>query len=87
MSQKRNNRNGNIDKPTTYEIKLQGHLDASWSNWLEGMVITYEGDHTVLTGPMADQSALRGLLSKVWDMNQMLISVNRREEWESPAQA
>ncbi len=78
MSQNQSNRDINMDKPVIYEIKLQGHLDASWSSWLEGMAISYDGDHTVLTGQMTDQSALRGLLSKVWDMNQMVISVNRR---------
>ena len=80
MSRNRNHRDLNIDKPIIYEIKLLGHLDTDWSGWLEGMTITYEGDSTVLTGKMTDQSALRGLLTKVWDLNQMLISVNRLEE-------
>jgi hypothetical protein len=66
-----------IDKPMTYEIKLQGCLDKSWSSWLEGMRINYEDNCTVLTGKMADQSALRGLLTKIWDLNQILISINQ----------
>ncbi len=74
-----NNGRRDIDKPAVWEIKVLGHLDESWSGWLEGMVISYNNGCTVLTGKMADQAALRGLLSKVWDLNQTLISVNRVE--------
>lgn len=78
------NRTGNsgsrrIDRPAMYEIRLAGMLDQKWSSWLEGMAITYEEDRTVLTGEMTDQSSLRGLLDKLWDMNQTLISVNQVE--------
>ncbi len=66
-----------IDMPMIYEIKLKGHLDASWSGWLEGMAIIHEDGCTVLTGEMTDQAALRGLLEKLWDMNQTLVSVNK----------
>ena len=34
---------------------------------------------TTLTGPVADQAALRGILTKVWDLNLTLISVTRIE--------
>ena len=52
-----------------FEIRLKGHLDRRWENWFEGMTITLtaEGD-TVLTGPVADQAALHGLLKKVRDV-------------------
>ncbi len=80
-----NNGGKNIDKPVMYEIRLQGYLDKSWSSWLDEMVITYEDDCTILTGIMADQSALRGLLSKVWDMNQTLISIKQVEKAEVPS--
>ena len=43
------------------------------------MTITFEGGVTTLTGPVADQSALRGILSKIWDLNLTLISVRRIE--------
>jgi hypothetical protein len=75
----------NRDKPQVYAIKLQGHLDQSWSNWLGEMIITYEDGLTVLTGKMMDQSALRGLLIKLWDLNYTLVSVNRIEDTGSPA--
>jgi len=65
-----------------YQIKVQGHLDPSWEDWFNGMTVASEdeGNDTpscTLTGPIADQSALRGMLSKIWDLNMTLISVIR----------
>jgi len=72
------------DKPMTYRIKVQGTLDERWSDWFSGMAITSEigGDGlpiTSLTGPVADQAILRGVLVKIWDLNLTLISVARIE--------
>ena len=63
-----------------YQIRLQGHLGRQWTAWFEGMSITL-GDNgdTLLTGPVADQSALHGLLKKVRDLGMPLLSVNRIE--------
>lgn len=59
-----------------YQIRLQGHLGRQWTVWFEGMSITLEdnGD-TLITGPVADQSALHGLLKKVRDLGMPLLSV------------
>ena len=59
-----------------YQIKVQGKLDESWSSWFSGLTITLEGDTTTLTGAVVDQAALRGILSRLWDLNLALISVN-----------
>jgi hypothetical protein len=64
---------------TEYRIKLKGHLDHKWSNWFEQMVISTEGDQTILTGPVADQAALHGLLLRIRDLNLTLLSVERIE--------
>jgi hypothetical protein len=60
-----------------YEIRIQGHLDNQWTEWFEGLTITLEenGD-TLLTGPVADQAALYGLLKKVRDLGMPLVSVS-----------
>lgn len=61
----------------SYQIRLQGHLDARWSNWFGGMTITLEDTgETLLAGPVADQAALHGLLRKVRDLGLPLLSVN-----------
>lgn len=67
-------------EPGNYEIRIMGHLDDRWADWFEGMTITLETNgETRLTGPVADQSALHGLLKKVRDLGVRLIAVNRIE--------
>jgi hypothetical protein len=59
-----------------YQIRIKGHLDSQWSDWFEGLTITLEEDgNTLLSGPVADQAALHGLLKKVRDLGLTLISV------------
>jgi hypothetical protein len=63
------------DRPMVYQIRIKGHLGPRWSEWFEGLTITPEGDgETLLTGPVADQAALHGLLRKVRDLGMPLIS-------------
>ncbi|HVO41888.1 MAG TPA: hypothetical protein VMT34_04660 [Aggregatilineales bacterium] len=64
----------------SYQIKVQGQLDARWSNGFGGMTMTVaESDYgepvTTLTGPVVDQAALRGIVLKLWDLNLTLISI------------
>jgi hypothetical protein len=60
----------------TNTIIVQGHLDAKWKDWFEGMVITYEGANTILTGIIKDEAHLHGVLNQIRDLNLKLISVN-----------
>ena len=63
-----------------YEIRLQGHLDARWSSRLDGMNLTHHSDGTtVARGPVVDQAALHGLLTRIRDLGLPLLSVNRVE--------
>lgn len=63
-----------------YEIRLQGHLDARWAAWFDGLSLEPENDGTtVIRGPIADQAALHGLLRKVNDLGLPLLSVIRLE--------
>jgi hypothetical protein len=60
----------------TYEIRIQGRLDARWSAWFEGMdVVDADDGCTLIRGQVADQAALHGLISKVRDLGLPLISV------------
>ena len=72
------------DRSTIYEIKVQGYLDESWSDWFEGMTITVHTKTdapsiTTLTGEVVDQSALQGILLRIHDLNMELISVAQIE--------
>lgn len=61
-----------------YRIRIGGHLGAEWADWFDGMTITpEENGHTLLTGPVADQAALYGLLRKIRDLGVPLLSVTR----------
>ena len=63
-----------------YEIRLTGHLDAHWAAWFDGLTVGHEGDGTTLiSGPIADQAALHGLLQRVRDLGLPLVSVTRGE--------
>jgi len=64
---------------TDYRIKLKGRLDPKWSDWFDQMEISTEGNQTILTGSVADQAALHGLLIRIRDLNLPLLSVERIE--------
>ena len=65
--------------PAHYRIKLKGHLDHNWSDWFEQMAICARGRETILTGPVADQAALHGLLIRIRDLNLTLLSVEQTD--------
>lgn len=62
-----------------YQIRIEGRLDGQWSDWFSGLTITaLDSNETLLTGPVADQVALRGILERLWDLNLVLIAVERK---------
>ena len=58
-----------------YEIRVKGILDGRWAAWFEGLQVSGDGEETVIAGPVADQAALHGLLTKVRDLGLFLIAV------------
>ena len=65
-------------EPGRYEIRLMGHLDAHWTAWFDGMAVSHQSDGTtVISGPIADQAALHGVLQRVRDLGLPLVSVVR----------
>lgn len=70
-----------IMTPLFYSIRIEGHLDPNWSEWFAGLTITHNPNgETVLAGPIRDQAALFGVLTKVRDLGLTLIAVNRVEQ-------
>ena len=64
--------------PEWYEIRVEGHLPSDWSNWFEGLQVwCAPHGESILSGPLADQAALHGVLARIRDLNLKLISVTR----------
>lgn len=64
--------------PLQYEIRVKGHLAARWSAWFDGLNLTNESDGTtVISGPVADQAALHGVLQKLRDVGMPLVSITQ----------
>ena len=61
-----------------YAIRIKEQINSTMLVWFEGFSIqSTDVEGTILTGSIADQSALHGLLAKIRDLNLTLISVNR----------
>ena len=62
--------------PSGYQLRVNGHLDQHWSSWFGDLTLTHEDDGTTcLSGAIADQAQLHGLLAKIRDLGVTLISV------------
>lgn len=65
-------------------IRVKGHLDQSWQQWLEGLQIVHESDGTSrLCGTLPDQAALYGVLNKINGLSLALLSLDRSETVQS----
>lgn len=63
-----------------YHIRVKGYLDSSWSEWFQDLSLTAgEGGEMVLAGPIVDQAALYGVLTKLRDLGLPLLSVARSD--------
>jgi hypothetical protein len=61
-----------------YRITIKGHLDSEWSDWFDGLTVTLsDTGETILTGPIVDQTALHGVLSKIRDLGLPLLTLTR----------
>jgi len=64
-----------------YEIRIKEEINENSLTWFEDFTVTRTtSGETVLTGMLADQAALHGLLGKIRDLNLTLISVNQVEK-------
>lgn len=66
------------DTPTSYQVRVQDHVDATLAEWLAPLSITnHPTGEATLTGPVRDQAELYGLLLKLARLNFVLIAVQR----------
>lgn len=62
-----------------YEIVVEKQLDADWGEWFDGFMVKPQPDGaTMICGPVADQSALHGILERIRDLNLEIISIRRK---------
>ena len=69
-----------FDRPATYQISVQGRIDQTWSDRLEGMTIrpaTVEAIPPVTTmeGELSDQAALAGVLNTLYELHLPILLV------------
>jgi hypothetical protein len=62
-----------------YRIRLEGRLESHWSDWFEGQRVSYEEGITVLEVEVEDQTHLHGILTRIRDLNLVLISLETIE--------
>jgi len=58
------------------EIRIAGQLDSQWVDWLEGLQLNHNADETVLSGQVADQTRMFGLVAKLRDMGVKVIRLS-----------
>ena len=68
-------------EPARYEFRVRGVLEPRWSAWFEGLQVrSDQAGQTTIAGPVADQAALHGLLTKIRDLGLPLLSVRRLDQ-------
>ena len=67
------------------EIHFKGQITAQWSEWFGGLTVSHSNDReaTVLSGLVADSSALYGIIARLRDLGLQLTSVKSEEMKEN----
>lgn len=60
-----------------YEIVIGGVLDDEWAHWFSDFELMPEGENTRLSGTVADQPALHGVLARIRDLGIPILKVQR----------
>jgi len=68
-----------FDERAVYKIWVLGMLDPTWSDWFDGFTIKCLEGETLLIGPVEDQAALLGILTKITGLGLTLLSVERNK--------
>ncbi len=58
------------------EICVKGRINEDWSEWYEGLTISHaEGEQSLLSGPIIDQTAVYGLIARLSRLGLPLVSI------------
>lgn len=69
----------------TYQLRVAGHLDDRWSAWFGDLAIARDDDGTcTLTGTVADQAQLHGILARLRDLGATLLSLRTLDGDDEP---
>jgi hypothetical protein len=70
-----------LEQPAAYMIQVQGVINQTWLDYFDEMQMTVEGEDgwaiTTISGTVMDQSALQGLLQKLYNLGLVLLKVER----------
>lgn len=84
MGRLRGESTGVLMRPARYRIRVQGYLGPQWAAFFAGLTMSWEHpDQTTLSGLVADQSALHGILNTIRDLGLPLLEVLRLQD-EAP---
>jgi hypothetical protein len=62
------------------EMRVKGHIPEQWSEWFDGLTISHSGpDETLLSGLVADEAALYGIISRLRDLGLKLTWLSSEE--------
>jgi len=68
-----------VTQPTTYQIRIAGRVSDGWSDFMSNLEQSFDQENgvtiTTITGIVADQAALHGMLEHIRDLNLQLILV------------
>ncbi len=71
-----------MSEARTYEIQVQGRIGERWTHWFDDLRVTTQEQEgsttTTLSGAVADQAALLGLLQKLYTLGLPLLLVQRK---------
>lgn len=76
--------------PPYVAILIKGQLGPCWSDWFGGLTLTPAGadqHDTLLSGRVADQAALHGVLNQIGSLGLTLLSVDCRYTPAEPPNA
>ena len=69
----------NITQPAAYRIRIVGRVNNGWTDFMSNLEESCDQENgatiTTLTGVVADQAALHGLIERIRDLNLTLLSV------------